>query len=92
MITEEQLKRNFAETQAKDPLHGVSLKMIVEFLEAKYGWRELSNLVDINCFKMNPSVKSSLTFLRKTEWAREKVQSLYLYALREEKREQNGRK
>lgn len=92
MITEEQLKRNFAETQAKDPLHGVSLKMIVEFLEAKYGWRELSNLVDINCFKMNPSVKSSLTFLRKTDWAREKVQSLYLYALREEKREKNTKK
>jgi uncharacterized protein (DUF2132 family) len=92
MITEEQLKRNFAETQAKDPLHGVSLKMIVEFLEAKYGWRELSNLVDINCFKMNPSVKSSLTFLRKTDWAREKVQSLYLYALRQEKREKSGGK
>jgi uncharacterized protein (DUF2132 family) len=90
MITEEQLKRNFAETQAKDPLHGVSLKMIVEFLEAKYGWRELSNLVDINCFKMNPSVKSSLTFLRKTDWAREKVQSLYLYAIRQEKRDKNG--
>jgi uncharacterized protein (DUF2132 family) len=89
MITEEQLKRNFAETQAKDPLHGVSLKTIVEYLEAKYGWRELSNLVDINCFKMNPSVKSSLTFLRKTDWAREKVQSLYLYALRSEKREKN---
>jgi uncharacterized protein (DUF2132 family) len=92
MITEEQLKRDFAETQAKDPLHGVSLKTIVEFLEAKYGWRELSNLVDINCFKMNPSVKSSLTFLRKTEWAREKVQSLYLYTLRQEKREKNGSK
>jgi uncharacterized protein (DUF2132 family) len=89
MITEEELKRNFAETQAKDPLHGKSLQVIVEFLYEKYGWEKLSEMVNINCFRMNPSVKSSLTFLRKTDWAREKVQSLYLYALRSEKRDKN---
>ncbi len=82
MINNEQLKRDFAETQANDPLHGKSLKVIVEFLYEKYGWEKLGELVDIKCFKMNPSISSSLTFLRKTEWARVKVQDLYVYTLK----------
>jgi len=65
--------------QPKNPLHGVTLEAQVEALVEKYGWEELSEKVKINCFYENPSVKSSLTFLRKTPWAREKVERLYLY-------------
>jgi uncharacterized protein (DUF2132 family) len=61
-----------------DPLHGITLQTIVEYLVQEYGWEELSNLININCFKSNPSVKSSLTFLRKTPWARTQVENLYL--------------
>jgi uncharacterized protein (DUF2132 family) len=71
--------------QSKDPLHGKSLKVIMEFLYDKYGWEQLSEMIDINCFKMNPSINSSLTFLRKTEWARVKVQNLYIYAIKSRK-------
>jgi uncharacterized protein (DUF2132 family) len=69
------------EQKSNDPLHGVTLKMIVEYLVDHYGWEELASEIRINCFAKNPSVKSSLTFLRKTPWAREKVESLYLYTL-----------
>jgi uncharacterized protein (DUF2132 family) len=62
----------------KDPLHGISLKEIVTSLEANYGWDKLAALIPINCFKSDPSIKSSLTFLRKTPWARTKVEELYL--------------
>ena len=62
----------------KDPLHGITLKEIVEKLEAHYGFDTLGGLIAIKCFRENPSVKSSLTFLRKTEWARKKVEELYL--------------
>ena len=72
-------------TQSKDPLHGKSLKVIMEFLYDKYGWEQLAEMIDINCFKMNPSINSSLTFLRKTEWARVKVQNLYIYAIKSSK-------
>jgi len=64
--------------QANNPLHGINLKEIVTQLEANYGWEELAELIPINCFKSNPSIKSSLTFLRKTPWAREKVEALYI--------------
>tara|TARA_B100000949_G_C13841243_1_gene268742 strand:+ start:34 stop:249 length:216 start_codon:yes stop_codon:yes gene_type:complete len=64
--------------QANNPLHGVKLADIVTFLEEKYGWEELGKRIKIKCFTTNPSVKSSLTFLRKTPWAREKVERLYL--------------
>ncbi|MES2776167.1 MAG: VF530 family protein [Bacteroidota bacterium] len=67
---------------SNDPLHGITLETIVTELVNYYGWEELSQLVNINCFKSNPSIKSSLTFLRKTLWARQKVESLYLYMLR----------
>jgi len=66
------------EPKQKDPLHGVTLAMIVTFLQEKYGWEELDNRIKINCFSVNPSIKSSLTFLRKTPWARKKVEDLYL--------------
>lgn len=85
MLNTENLKKDYS----KDPLHGKTLQSIVEFLYEKYGWEDLGKRVNIKCFQVNPSIKSSLTFLRKTDWAREKVQSLYLYALRSEKREKN---
>ena len=61
-----------------DPLHGITLKAILEYLVNKYGWEELSNIIRINCFIDNPSINSSLKFLRKTEWARKKVEALYI--------------
>ena len=60
-----------------DPLHGVTLKEILEHLLEQYGWEELSNRIRINCFYENPSINSSLKFLRKTPWARSKVEELY---------------
>jgi uncharacterized protein (DUF2132 family) len=63
---------------AKDPLHGVTLESILTALVAQYGWDGLAQRIDIRCFKSDPSIKSSLTFLRKTPWAREKVEALYL--------------
>ena len=64
--------------QPNNPLHGVKLADIVNYLHATYGWETLGELVDINCFRSNPSVKSSLKFLRRTPWARAKVEQLYL--------------
>lgn len=64
--------------QPNNPLHGVKLETIVTKLEAHFGWPRLATMININCFKSDPSVKSSLKFLRKTPWAREKVESLYL--------------
>jgi len=64
--------------QLNNPLHGKTLKTILEYLYAEYGWEGLSYFVNINCFKDNPSIKSSLTFLRKTQWARDKVEELYI--------------
>lgn len=65
----------------KDPLHGITLKIIVEELVAFYGFDTLAELIKIKCFSDNPSVKSSLTFLRKTDWARKKVEELYVNSL-----------
>ena len=64
--------------QINNPLHGITLEKVVTSLVDYYGWDALSKQIDINCFKSNPSVKSSLKFLRKTPWAREKVEALYL--------------
>lgn len=61
-----------------NPLHGIKLEDIMNHLVEHFGWEELGNRININCFKTNPSVKSSLTFLRKTPWARTKVEKLYL--------------
>ncbi len=63
--------------QSKDPLHGKTLEMIVTHLVELYGWEQLGNRIRINCFRDNPSIKSSLTFLRKLPWARKKVEELY---------------
>ena len=65
-----------------DPLHGITLKAIVEKLGDFYGFDTLGELINIKCFKENPSIKSSLTFLRKTEWARKKVEELYVRSLK----------
>jgi uncharacterized protein (DUF2132 family) len=64
--------------QPNYPLHGITLEMIVTRLVDHYGWEKLSKKIAINCFKKDPSIKSSLTFLRKTPWARTKVENLYL--------------
>jgi len=66
--------------QAGNPLHGVTLEQIVTSLVDVYGWEVLGERIDINCFQSNPSVKSSLKFLRRTPWARKKVEALYLAA------------
>lgn len=68
-------------SQPNNPLHGVKLVTIVETLEEMVGWEGMAERVNINCFKNNPSVKSSLKFLRKTPWARKKVEDLYLEIL-----------
>jgi uncharacterized protein (DUF2132 family) len=67
-----------SEQQINNPLHGVTLEQIVESLVQFYGWSELGQRIDINCFRNDPSVKSSLKFLRKTPWAMKKVEELYL--------------
>jgi uncharacterized protein (DUF2132 family) len=71
----------------KDPLHGMTLEKIVVFLVARYGWEELGLRVKIRCFDSDPSVKSSLKFLRKEPWARKKVETLYISTKWHEERE-----
>jgi uncharacterized protein (DUF2132 family) len=71
------------EKQKNNPLHGITLASIVEHLVNYYGWEDLGTRINIKCFNENPSLKSSLTFLRKTAWAREKVEGLYLKSLRD---------
>jgi len=69
------------EKQPNNPLHGITLANILQHLTKIYSWEELASEININCFKNNPSVKSSLTFLRRTPWAREKVELLYLRSI-----------
>ena len=66
------------ENQPNNPLHGIKLQDILEYLVEKLGWEELGRRINIRCFNYDPSIKSSLTFLRKTPWARDKVEELYL--------------
>ena len=73
-----------------DPMHGVTLKMIVTQLEQKYGWQELGERIKFNCFTSDPSIASSLKFLRRTPWAREKVEALYLETNWADEGVQNG--
>ena len=68
-------------SKSKDPLHGITLLTILEQLVAHYGFDTLGELVKIKCFTDNPSIKSSLTFLRKTDWARKQVEDLYVQSL-----------
>lgn len=67
-----------SEKQANNPLHGLTLETILKRLVAHYGWAELGQIIAIRCFNLDPSIASSLKFLRHTPWAREKVESLYL--------------
>ena len=75
------MTNNKIKSQPNNPLHGVKLSTIVEFLYKKYGWEELSEMININCFKSDPSINSTLKFLRKTRWARNKVEKLYLESI-----------
>lgn len=68
--------------QPKNPLHGITLERILTQLVDQFDWVQLANLIDINCFKNDPSIKSSLKFLRRTPWARKKVEDLYLLTLK----------
>lgn len=71
--------------QKNNPLHGVTLEQILIHLVKVYGWDEMGNQINIRCFQIDPSIKSSLAFLRKTPWARNKVEEYYIYSLKEKK-------
>ena len=79
-----------APTQPRNPLHGMTLEKIVTELADYFGWEGLGERINIRCFTHDPSVGSSLKFLRKTPWAREKVESLYLFMLRDRRRAEQG--
>jgi len=70
--------KTMSNEQPKNPLHGITLKVIVTKLVDHYDWQGLAEKIDINCFKSNPSIKSTLKFLRKTPWARDSVEKLYV--------------
>lgn len=72
--------------QPRNPLHGITLEAMVVALQQYFGWEGLANRIPVRCFQSDPSVASSLKFLRKTPWAREKVEGLYLFMLREQRR------
>ena len=76
-------KTNSDNAQPNNPLHGIRLIDILEYLVDEYGWEALGYEIRINCFNSNPSIKSSLKFLRKTQWARDKVENLYLKTIKE---------
>ncbi|MCP4653568.1 MAG: DUF2132 domain-containing protein [Candidatus Omnitrophica bacterium] len=78
-----------SEINNKDPLHGVTLKMILTDLEEWHGWERMGENINICCFTNDPSLSSSLKFLRKTPWARKKVELFYLKALRRRKKKQS---
>jgi uncharacterized protein (DUF2132 family) len=71
-----------SQSQPNNPLHGVTLADMLEHLVEKYGWEELGMMINIRCFNFDPSIASSLKFLRKTSWARTKVENLYLQSIR----------
>ena len=73
------MEKEKPQQQPNNPLHGIKLADILDELVAHYGWEKLGEIININCFKSNPTKNSSLKFLRKTPWAREKVENLYLY-------------
>lgn len=78
-------------SQANNPLHGITLEVIVTVLFEHYGWDSLADRIPVNCFMNDPSIKSSLKFLRKTPWARDKVEALYLSLMRKNKDICNGK-
>lgn len=73
--------------QPKNPLHGLTLKVILEFLIAEFGFPKLGEKININCFLDKPSLNSSLVFLRKTPWAREKVEKLYIQTIKRQQKQ-----
>jgi uncharacterized protein (DUF2132 family) len=72
--------------QPRNPLHGLTLEALLSALVAHFGWPGLGERIPVRCFQSNPSIKSSLAFLRRTPWAREKVEGLYLFMLRDQRR------
>ena len=80
-----------APSQVRNPLHGLTLEAIVTALVAHYGWPGLAERIPVRCFASDPSIASSLKFLRKTPWARDKVEGLYLFMLRETRRGDGAR-
>jgi uncharacterized protein (DUF2132 family) len=76
------------ESQPNNPLHGVKLLAMIQYLVSLYGWDELGERINIRCFNYDPSIQSSLKFLRKTPWAREKVEQLYLKTIQEQQNQQ----
>ena len=90
-MTDPESPRSPTPEQPRNPLHGVTLEAIVTALVDAYGWQGLDERIPLRCFAFEPSVKSSLKLLRKTPWAREKVEGLYLFMLRDMRREQHGR-
>ena len=76
-------------TQPDNPLHGVTLEMILKQLVAHHGWEDLGRQIDIRCFKHEPSIASSLKFLRRTPWARQRVEALYIQLLRNQQSRQH---
>jgi uncharacterized protein (DUF2132 family) len=81
-----------SEQKSNDPLHGVTLETILTDLVDLLGWDEMARKIRINCFASNPSVKSSLTFLRKTPWARAKVETLYIWNIKKLEKHKQARK
>ena len=78
------------ESQPNNPLHGVTLKAMLEYLVAEYGWERLGQRISIDCFNHEPSINSSLKFLRKTQWARDKVERLYLNSISYDERKRRN--
>jgi len=78
------------EAQKKNPLHGITLEQILNELSEYFGWEQMGQRIPIRCFNEDPSVASSLKFLRKTPWARTKVESMYLFMLRDKARKARG--
>ena len=70
------------DSQTNNPLHGMTLEQILNYLVAQYGWAEMGRMIEVRCFNSDPSIKSSLKFLRKTPWARAKVEELYVRSIK----------
>ncbi len=72
------------ETQKNNPLHNITLEQILNYLVANHGWEYLASQVNVNCFKKDPSIKSSLTFLRRNQWARTRIEDIYVYLIKKD--------
>ncbi|HEX8462254.1 MAG TPA: VF530 family protein [Segetibacter sp.] len=77
----DRFKHSPSGAKGQDPLHGKTLEMILQYLVETYGWETLGDRIKINCFTKDPGIKSSLTFLRKTPWARKKVEEMYINSI-----------